>query len=86
MGIMDDLEKSLTYVPTYQVVEQIRKEEKKIARDAINATKDMLKNERAQKEALVFALYEKNVSIEAIAKIMDVKVKEIERIINKLNN
>ncbi|MFD1260247.1 JAB domain-containing protein [Entomomonas asaccharolytica] len=83
MGLMDELEKSLKYVPTYQVIEQIRKEEKKIARDAIKATKEMLKTERAQKEALVFALFEKSVSVEAIAKILDVKVKEIERIINK---
>lgn len=36
-GWMDELEKSLKYVPTYQVIEQIRKEEQRIARDKIKS-------------------------------------------------
>ena len=43
----------------------------------------MLKTERAQKEALILALLEKDVSIESIAKILDVRLKEIEKIILK---
>lgn len=84
MGIMDDLEKSLTYVPTYQVVERIRKEEKAIARNAIKATKEMLKTERAQKEALILALLDKEVSIEAISKILNISTKEIDKIMSKI--
>ena len=90
MGIMDDLEKSLTYVPTYQVVEQIRKEEKAIARDAVKTAKDLAKaaknetkKERQQKEALVLALWQKEVSIEQIAIIMDTPSKLVENIVNK---
>ena len=45
MGIMDELEKCLKYVPTYQVIEQIMKEKKKIIRKAVKTTKEMLKNE-----------------------------------------
>lgn len=68
--------------PLISVIEQIRKEEKKIARKAIKATKDMLKKELVQKEALIFALLEKNVSIESIAKILDISPKQIEKLIN----
>ena len=95
-GIMDDLEKSLTYVPTYQVVEQIRKEEKKIARDKVKlandktkAAKEETKVERERREKLEFAmvstLIDKNVSIEDIAKIMEITPKSVESIVNKFN-
>lgn len=87
MGIMDDLEKSLTYVPTYQVVEQIRQEEKKIARDKVKLANDKTKIERERREKLEFAmvstLIDKNVSIEDIAKIMKITIREVEKIINK---
>ncbi|ORF34842.1 hypothetical protein BGI09_00570 [Snodgrassella alvi] len=89
MGIMDDLEKSITYVPTYQVVEQIRKEEKKIARDKVKLANDKTKIERERREKLEFAmvstLIDKNVSIEDIAKIMEVTPKAVESIVNKFN-
>lgn len=89
MGIMDDLEKTLTYVPTYQVVEQIRKEEKKIARDKVKLANDKTKIERERREKLEFAmvstLIDKNVSIEDIAKIMEVTPKAVESIVNKFN-
>lgn len=78
MGIMDDLEKSLTYVPTYQVVEQIRKEEKKIARDAITT-------ERKQKETLLIELINRDVSIETIAQILNLTPKAVEKIVKKNN-
>lgn len=89
MGIMDDLEKSVTYVPTYQVVEQIRKEEKKIARDKVKLANDKTKIERERREKLEFAmvstLIDKNVSIEDIAKIMEITPKSVESIVNKFN-
>lgn len=90
MGLMDELEKSLKYVPTYQVIEQIRKEEKAIARDAVKTAKDIAKaaknetrKERQQKEALVIALWERDVSIEQIAIIMDTTPKLVEKIVSK---
>ena len=43
---MDDLEKSLKYVPTYQVVEQIRKKEQKIAEEKLVIEKDKAKSVR----------------------------------------
>jgi DNA repair protein RadC len=90
IGLMDELEASLKYVPTYQVVEMIRKEEKAIAkekltivRDKLAAEKDKTKIEREQKEALVIALWEKQVPIDQIAKIMETTPKAVEKIINK---
>ena len=90
MGIMDDLEKSLTYVPTYQVVEQIRKEEKKIARDKLALEKGKTRNakdkarlEQGKKETLIIELFQRGVSTEDIAKILDSTSKEIQNIVNK---
>lgn len=83
MGLMSTLEESLKYVPTYQIIEQIRTEEKAIAEEAVKAVQDKMKTEREQKEALVIALSEKQVSVEQIAKIMDSTPKAVEKIISK---
>jgi len=87
---MDDLEKSLTYVPTYQVVEQIRKEEKKIARDKLALERDKTKDaidkarlEKEKKETLIIELFKRGVLVEDIAKILDSASKEIEKLIKK---
>lgn len=82
---MDELEKCLKYVPTYQVIEQIRKEKKKIIRKAVKTTKEMLKNEWAEKEALIHTLL-KNISIESITKILNVVLStQIEKVISNKN-
>ncbi|MGL4667637.1 MAG: JAB domain-containing protein, partial [Saezia sp.] len=87
MGLMAALEKSLKYVPTYQLIEQIRKEEKAIAKEAIDSAKDATKVERERRQkseqALISALLEKQVSVESIAKILDVTPQTVEKIINK---
>lgn len=80
IGLMHKLEVSLKYVPTYQVVEKIRKEEKIIAKETIKAVKDKADSE---KRALINALLEKGVSIENVAKIMEITPKSVEKIINK---
>ena len=71
---MEELEKNLKYVPTYEVIEQIRKEEKKIARAKLALEKDKTKvaRERLEKRQLtmVTTLLDKSVSIENIAKII----------------
>lgn len=96
LGVMSELEKSLKYVPTYLVVEQIRKEEKKIAKEKLALERDKIKtaNEKAriekdkakaakeQSKALASALLNKGVDLETIAKIMEITPKALERIIN----
>ncbi len=88
--LMDELEQSLKYVPTYQVVERIRKEEKLIAKEKLAVERDKTKTEKAQKElalaqakALANALFNKGVDIKTIAKLMEVTPKKVERILGK---
>lgn len=87
IGLMDELEKSLKYVPTYQVVEQIRKEEKQIAKEKLDLEKNKTKAEKERREKLelatVTALITKDVSIEDIAKIMDITPKAVEILLNR---
>lgn len=88
IGLMDELEKSLKYVPTYQVVEQIRKEEKAIAKTALaiekNKTKSAQERAKQAEQKLVSAinfLTNKNISIEQIAEVMNITIEEVENAI-----
>lgn len=103
-GIMDKLEVSLKYVPTYQIIESIRKEERKIAREklelekgktkaakeAVLSAKQETKAEREQRQksekmllSAINFLLEKNVTIEQIAKILEITPQEVEKAIKK---
>ena len=92
--LMDELEQSLKYVPTYQVVERIRKEEKLIAKEKLAVEKDKTKTaqqkakeikEKAdfEKKVLINVLLDKDVLIEDIAKILGITVKAVERVLGK---
>ncbi|WP_081297407.1 JAB domain-containing protein [Gilliamella sp. wkB292] len=95
--LMDELEQSLKYVPTYQVVERIRKEEKLIAKEKLAVANSKVKTaeekakiaklaekkERELKERLVQALAKKEVSVEQIAIIMEIDVKDVQKILKK---
>ena len=84
--LMEELEQSLKYVPPYQVVERIRKEEKQIAKEQLAVEKGKTRAEKEKREKLmratVTALLDKGVSIEDIAKILEITPKALERIIN----
>ena len=88
--LMDELEQSLKYVPTYQVVERIRKEEKLIAKEKLAVERDKTKIEKARREKaesekkiLINALLKKGVSVDDIAKILGITVKAVERVVKK---
>lgn len=49
MGLMIQLEASLKYVPTYEIIDQIRQEEWAIAKDAVKSVQDKKKIERAKR-------------------------------------
>ncbi|MCO6507154.1 MAG: hypothetical protein J6570_08670, partial [Snodgrassella sp.] len=70
----------------YQVVERIRKEEKQIAKEQLAVEKGKTRAEKEKREKLmratVTALLDKGVSIEDIAKILEITPKALERIIN----
>ena len=83
--LMDDLEKSLKYVSTYQVVERIRKEEKLIAKEKLAVEKGKKKTEKAlrekaenEKKILINALLDEGVSVDDIAKILGITVKAVQ--------
>ncbi|WP_294827601.1 JAB domain-containing protein [uncultured Gilliamella sp.] len=89
--LMDELEQSLKYVPTYQVIERIRKEEKLIAKEKLAVEKDKTKTEKARREKaetekkiLINALLDKGVSVEDIAKILGITKTKVEKIITKI--
>ncbi|WP_239428193.1 JAB domain-containing protein [Snodgrassella communis] len=85
--LMEELEQSLKYVPPYQVVERIRKEEKQIAKEQLAVEKSKTRAEKEKREKLmratVTALLDKGVPIEDIAKILEITPKAMERLINK---
>ena len=95
--LMDELEQSLKYVPTYQVVERIRKEEKLIAKEKLAVANNKVKTaeekakiaklaEKAAKEqakTLAKALLEKGVNLESVAKILEISIKDVEKIVKK---
>ena len=65
--LMDELEQSLKYVPTYQVVERIRKEEKLIAKEKLAVERDKTKTaQQKAKEIKVKAETEKKILITAL--------------------
>lgn len=86
-GLMNTLGKSLKYVPTYKIIEQIRKEEKAIAQEAVKVVQNKVKTEREHRQkseqALISALLDKQVSVESIAKILGVTPKAVEKIIKQ---
>ncbi len=88
---MDELEQSLKYVPTYQVIEKSRKEEKKIAKEKLAVANNKIKAEKEQKDAvlaqakaLANALLNKGVDIKTIAKIIEITPKKVEGILVKI--
>ncbi|GAA5105690.1 hypothetical protein GCM10023211_04710 [Orbus sasakiae] len=97
IDLMDELEQSLKYVPTYQVVEQIRKEEKVIAKERLEvekgktktaeekarAAKELVKAEREHKKLLIDALLDKGVDLETVAKILEIPVSDVKKLVKK---
>lgn len=83
IGLMNKLEASLKYVPTYQVIERVRKEEKATAKEAIKNAKDAIRIEREQKETLIVELINRGTPIDTIAKILGKSPKSIEKAIKK---
>ena len=84
--LMDELEQSLKYVPTYQVVERIRNEEKLIAKeklavanDRIKVEKEKLKQAEQKITSAIHFLIEKEISTEQIATILEIDVKEVQK-------
>ena len=82
MGLMKELEQSIKYVPTYSLIERVRKEEKAIAKEVVKTERERRQKSEQDKKILIMTLLERKVSIEDIAKILDTTPKAVEKIIN----
>ena len=83
---MDELEQSLNYVPTYQVVERICKGEKLIAKEKLAVANDKIKAEKEKRKqaeqkitSAIHFLKEKEITTEQIATILEIDVKEVQK-------
>lgn len=83
IGLMGELEASLKYVPTYQVVEQVRQEEKAIAKNNLSEEKKLRKTLEQQLISAIHFLQEKSIPVEQIAEILNISVIDAKKIINK---
>jgi len=80
IGLMEQLEKSTVFVPTYQLIEQIRKEEKGIREDAVNAERVLKEEAEKRLKAAIDFFLEKEIPIEQIAEILNITTKEVKQI------
>lgn len=85
IGLMEELEQSTKWVPQFELIERIRKEEKKIREEALREEKEKAKidkEEAVKKEKLVIARagLKKGLTIDMISEITGLTKKEIEKI------
>lgn len=73
-GLMGVLEKSLKYVPTYQIIERIRNEEKAIREDTVKAEITKYKLSTTQ------SLLARDISPEEVATIMNMPLEEVKQL------
>ncbi|WP_434777108.1 JAB domain-containing protein [Neisseria sp. Ec49-e6-T10] len=87
VGLMDELEKSIKYVPSYQLAEQIRKEEKAVAKEALKNAQDAHEQEKEKilTSAISF-LIEKELKPAQIAKILGLSTQKVSSIIRKMKD
>ena len=83
IGLMDELEKSIKYVPTYQLIEQIRKEEKAVRVELERNHKETIGKYQQTIKNAIESLLEKELTIEQIATILNLSVKEVRQISKK---
>ncbi len=92
-GVMEKLMESTKYVPTYQLIERIQKEEKEIRKQMQNEIKEKnqqireksreLKEKEKQRNNAILLMVEKNIGVEQIAVIFEISVEEVEKISKK---
>ncbi len=83
MDLMEKLENSNQYIPTYQLIEKIRKEEKIIREDAIKVEKTLRTEAESKLNSVINYLLEKEMTFEQIAKILNITPAEVQKISKK---
>jgi len=81
-GLLEELEKSLKWVPPYQIIEQIRLEEKKIQKEAVKMAADKALKRGEKEKALEMAqrMVAKGYAIEEIVELSGLSKEEIEKL------
>jgi len=82
-GLMDELEKSIKYVPTYQLIEKIRKEERTVRDEAVKVEKTLRLEAEGRLTNAVHYLNEKEMSIEQIGEVLNLTNKEVQRFLKR---
>ncbi len=77
-GLLSELEKSTQWIPTYELIERIRAEEKKIREEVVRVERENAKKE--EKIEIAKGMKKDNEPIEKIMKYTGLKKKEIEKI------
>lgn len=90
MGIMEILAQSTKYVPTYKVIERVRKEEQAIREEALKTERELREKERLRREEAekgikkaVEYLIQQGTSVSHISDILSTSLQEIEKITKK---
>lgn len=83
IGLMRQLENSLRYVPTYQIIEQIRKEEKTIAKEAIEGEKKRRKELEQRLVSVAHNLNDQGIDKEKIASILNIELQEVKKLLRR---
>ncbi|MDR2915535.1 MAG: JAB domain-containing protein [Tannerella sp.] len=83
MDLMEKLENSNQYIPTYQLIEKIRKEEQIIREDAIKVEKTLRTEAESKLNSVINYLLEKEMTFEQIAKILNITPSEVQKISKK---
>lgn len=79
-GLMATIAQSTRYVPTYQLIEEIRKEEKNIRIDLEKSYKEKLKKQEQSIKNAVDSLLANQLSVEQIADILQITPEEVKQI------
>ncbi|NOU19132.1 MAG: DNA repair protein [Bacteroidales bacterium] len=81
-GLMEKLEKSTKYVPSFELIERIRAEERKIREEAVRVAEKEGKLEGKKEEKIEIAKnsLKEGLSVELIIKLTGLTKKEIEKI------
>ena len=81
-GLFEELKQSLKWMPPYEIVEQIRKEERKIRNEAIKSAeeKGVKKGRKEEKIEMAKSLKEQRVETAIIVKASGLSEKEIEKL------
>jgi len=81
IGILDKLKESTKYVPTYQIIQQVREEADQLIKDAAKKAKETLKQKvKLARTKIAKELKSAGMGVEAIAKLTELSVEEVEKI------